>query len=72
MAKPKKAETTEQTAAQKLVAFMSENKITMDQTYTLHVAEKFKNVCPQAVHDAISLGMIEAKMQLTVKDGPSQ
>ena len=55
-------------AAERLVAFTKKEKITLKQGYKLKVADKFKNVCPQSVIDALNLGMIEAEVSVTVVD----
>lgn len=54
--------------ADRLLKFIKDEKLTLEQNYTLHIVEKYKNVIPQSVIDAINLGMISAKLNLTVKD----
>ena len=66
--KQKAAEPKQPSAADRLVTLLKQEKIALGTTYQLHIADKFRNVCPQAVRDAISLGMIEAKVSVTAKD----
>lgn len=55
-------------ATDRLSAFLKAEKISLHQGYTLNVVDKYKNVIPQSVVDALALGMVEAKITLTAKD----